>query len=206
MWSAESVMNISKNPVVFCLLILVLSINACGGLTRSDKPATKTWWLEPYAGIAKKEPSADVMRVAITVSAIPGLDSDRILTLSDDAQLNRFAAARWADNLPELVTSLTGRSLEASGRFEIVSDRARRASGQCNLQLELRKFFALLETSGQTSAVQITIVGRYQCDSAAPVVLHLDVSIPVNDNRMSVVVAAFQQAMDSVIADMVEQL
>jgi len=206
MWNAESVMNITKNPVVFCLLILVLSINACGGLTRSDKPATKTWWLEPTAGIAQEKPSTDVLLVAISVTAVPGLDTDRILTLSDDAQLNQFAAARWADNLPELVTSLTGRSLQASGRFEVVSDRTKGVSEDCNLQLELREFFALLKTSGQTRAVQVAIDGHYQCDSAAAVVLHLDASIPVNDNRISVIVAAFQQAMDSVITKLAEQL
>jgi ABC-type uncharacterized transport system auxiliary subunit len=144
--------------------------------------------------------------VAISITVVPGLDTDRILTLSDDAELNQFAAARWADNLPELVTSLVSRTLEASGRFDIVSGRAGGGSESCELRLELQEFFARLSSSGQTTGVQVAIEGRFQCESDEPVPLKLNASIPVHDERMSVIVAAFQQAMNSVMKDMIEQL
>ena len=206
MWSDEATMNTTNKFVVFCLLILALSVSACGGLTRSDKPATSTWWLEPYTGMTQETSSVPVPLVAISVTVVPGLDTDRILTLSDDAELNQFAAARWADNLPELVTSLVGRTLEASGRFEIVSGRAGGSSENCELQLELQEFFAYLSPSGQTTGVQVTIDGRFQCESSESVLLKLSTSIPVNDDRMSVIVAAFQQAMNSVMRDLHKQL
>lgn len=206
MWSDEATMNTTNKFVVFCLLILALSVSACGGLTRSDKPATKTWWLEPYTAMKQDESPDSVKVVAISVMVIPGLDTDRILTLSDNAELNQFAAARWADNLPELVTSLVSRSLESSGTFEIVSDRAGGGPANCDLQLELREFFASLNSSGQTIGVQIAIDGRYQCKSDEPVSLKLSTSIPVHDDRMSVIVAAFQQAMDSVMRDLLKQM
>jgi len=206
MWSDEAAMNTTNKSVVFCLLILALSVSACGGLTRSDKPATKTWWLEPYTGMTQETLSGPAPLVAISVTVVPGLDTDRILTLSDDAELNHFAAARWADNLPELVTSLVSRTLEASGRFEMVSGRAGGGSESCELQLELQEFFARLSPSGQTTGVQIAIDGQYQCESAEPVLLKLNTSIPVHDDRMSVIVAAFQQAMNSVMKDLLEQL
>ena len=199
-------MHTTNKSVVFCLLILALSVSACGGLTHSDKPATNTWWLEPYTGMTQETPSAPALLVAISITVVPGLDTDRILTLSDDAELNQFAAARWADNLPELVTSLVGRTLEASGRFEIVSGRAGGSSENCELQLELQEFFGSLNASGQTIGVQIGIDGRYQCESDEPVSLKLNASIPVHDDRMSVIVAAFQQAMDSAMKDLLEQL
>ncbi len=206
MWSDEAAMNASNKSVVFCLLILALSVSACGGLTRSNRPATNTWWLEPYTGVTQETPSVPVSLVAISITVVPGLDTDRILTLSDDAELNQFAAARWADNLPELVTSLVGRTLEASGRFEIVSGRAGGSSANCELRLELREFFASLSPSGQTTGVQVAIEGRFQCESDEPVPLKLNASIPVHDDRMSVIVAAFQQAMNSAMKDMIEQL
>ena len=206
MWSDEAAMNTTNKFVVFCLLILALSVSACSGMTRSDKPATRTWWLEPYTGM-KQEVSPDSVKVvAISVTVIPGLDTDRILTLSDDAELNQLAAARWADNLPELATSLVSRSLESSGTFEIVSDRAGGGPENCDLQLELREFFARLNASGQTIGVQIAIDGHYQCESDEPVSLKLSTSIPVHDDRMSVIVAAFQQAMDSAMKDLLKQL
>jgi len=206
MWSDEAAMNTTNKFVVFCLLILTLSVSACGGLTRSDKPATKTWWLEPYTGMTQETLSGPAPLVAISVTVVPGLDTDRILTLSDDAELNHFAAARWADNLPELVTSLVSRTLEASGRFEMVSGRAGGGSESCELQLELQEFFARLSPSGQTTGVQVAIEGRFQCESAEPALLKLNTSIPVHDDRMSVIVAAFQQAMNSVMKDLLEQL
>jgi cholesterol transport system auxiliary component len=206
MWSDEAAMNTTNKLIVFCLLILALSVSACGGMTRSDKPATNTWWLEPYTGMTQERPSEPAPLVAISITVVPGLDTDRILTLSDDAELNQFAAARWADNLPELVTSLVGRTLEASGRFETAIDRAGRSSENCELRLELQEFFARLSPSGQTTGVQVAIEGRFQCESDEPVPLKLSASIPVNDERMSVIVAAFQQAMDSAMKDMIEQL
>ncbi len=195
-------MNITRKIEVICLLILTMSVSACGGLTRSDQPATRTWWLEPSVETTQKLSSNPVKLVSISVTAVPGLDTDRILTLSDESQLNQFAAARWADNLPELATSLVSRTLEASGRFEIVSNRAGGGSEDCDLQLELREFYARLNATGQTTGVRVAIHGRYQCESAAPVDLHLSASIPVHDDRMSVIVAAFQQAMDSVMKEM----
>ena len=206
MWSDEPAMNTTNKSVVFCLLILALSVSACGGLNHSDKPATNTWWLEPYTGMTQETPSDPAPLVAISITVVPGLDTDRILTLSDDAVLNQFAAARWADNLPELVTSLVGRTLEASGRFDIVSGRAGGSSENCELRLELQEFFARLSPSGQTTGVQVAIEGRFQCESDEPVPLKLNASIPVNDERMSVIVAAFQQAMNSVMRDLLKQL
>ena len=203
MWSDEPAMKLTNK---FIVLILALSVSACGGLTRSDQPATKTWWLEPYVGMTEKTSPDAVKLVAISVRAVPGLDTDRILTLADDAQLSQFSAARWADNLPELVTSLVGRTLESSGHFEIVSGRAGGGSEDCNLQLELQEFFARLGRSGQTSGVRVIIDGRYQCESVEPVVLKLNASVPVHDDRMSLIVAAFQQALDSVMKEMLETL
>ena len=206
MWSDEATMNTTNKFVVFCLLILALSVSACGGMTRSDKPATSTWWLEPYTGMTQETPSVPAPLVAISVTVIPGLDTDRILTLSDDAELNQFASARWADNLPEMFTSLVGRTLETSGRFEIVSGRVGGGSENCDLQLELQEFFAGLSPSGQTTGVQVSIKGRFQCESREPIPLKLNASVPVHGDRMSEIVAAFQQAMNSVMKDLFGQL
>jgi len=206
MWSNKPAMKVSSNIAVLSLSILILSISACSGLTRSDKPANKTWWLKPYAAKVQNLPSEPVPLVAVSVTAVPGLDTDRILTLSDSAELNQYAGARWADNLPELVTSLVGRTLEASGRFDVVSDHTGGGSGNCDLSLELREFFSQLGPTGQTSGVRVAIDGRYQCESAEAVSIHLDASIPVHDDRMSIIVSAFQRAMDGVMRDMLEQL
>ena len=198
-------MKNSRNCLWFYLLML-LSVSACSGLTHSDKPATVKWWLKPYTGLSQVTAPKPVELVALSVTAVPGLDTDRILTLSDDAELKHFAGARWVDNLPELVTSLLGRSLEATGRFEVLAGRRGSGTENCSLGLELQEFYASLSPSGRTSTVQVSINGRYHCESATPVMIQLSASIPVNDDRMSVIVAAFQQGMDSVMKELLDQL
>ena len=199
-------MNISKTSFVFCLLFIGFCLNACSGLTRSDKPAVTTWWLTPYTGMAQVSAPETALPVTVDVVVVPGLDSDRIFALSDDAELKPYSGARWVDNLPELLASLVERSLQASGRYETGSGGTGSGSGNCDLQLELREFFADLGPSGQTSGVRVAIDGRYQCGVGMPVLVKLSASIPVNDDRMNVIVAAFQQAMDSVMREMLEQI
>ena len=198
-------MNISRTIFIFSLSLLSILLNACSGLTSSDQPANTTWWLKPYTGAMQTDSHEAPRMIAVSVTVVPGLDTNRILTLSDDAELNRYAAARWADNLPELVKSLVGRMLESSGRFEVASGRIKSSSEECDLQLEVREFFAELDGDGKTSRVRVAIDGRHQCGSVA-VPIQLSASIPVHDDRMSVIVAAFQEAVDSVLEELLEKI
>ena len=191
-------MNISRNFVIICLSTVVLFAGACTGLTQSDKPAISKWWLEPYVASSKPVPADPPVPIALSVTVVPGLDTDRILTLSGDAELGQFASARWVDNLPELLVSLLERSLQATGQFVIVSESAASRPGNCLLELEFREFFADIGPGGTTNGVRIATNGRFKCGSATAVDIQSNVSNPVADERMSVIVAAFQRAMDRV--------
>jgi ABC-type uncharacterized transport system auxiliary subunit len=199
-------MNISRIFVISYLSILMLFTGACTGLTQSDKPAISKWWLEPYVAASQPVTVDLPVSVALSVTVVPGLDTDRILTLSDDAELGQFASARWVDNLPELLASLLERSLQATGQFVIVPESAASRPGNCLLELEFREFFADLGSGGTTSGVRIATHGRFQCGSDAAVVIQLNVSEPVADERMNVIVAAFQQAMDRVTQGTISKL
>ena len=203
-------MNISRYVVVFNLLLLsstlAMTLGGCSGLTRSDIPANKTWWLEPFESERLDLTAEQVTTVSLAVTVVPGLDSNRILTLSDDAELNRYSAARWADNLPELVTSLVARTMNMSGRFDVASAGGFKGSNHCDLQLEVREFFAELDGSAKTIGVRVAVNGHYRCDSADPIEINLNSSVPVYENNMSVIVAAFQQALDEVLAALLVQI
>lgn len=189
---------------VFLVLLLVLLLGACGGLNRSDKPASSTWWLEPYIGPGPDSPVEQVVRLELSVTVVPGLDSHRILTLSDKAEVNKFSSARWAESLPELFESLVSRSLEASGQYQIVSQG--QESEDCRLDLELQEFFAKLDPVGKTVSVQVAVSGRYQCDDSRSEIVQMDVVIPVREDRMSEVIVAFQASIDSVMQSLIDQL
>ena len=192
-------MNISRNFVVLSLAVMMLALGACSGLTQSDKPAMRTWWLEPYMDLSPDKTPALPSLLSLSVTVVPGLDTDRILTLSENAELNHYSSARWAENLPELLASLTGRSLESSGRFEVLSAGTAGGRDHCDLHLEVREFFASLEPSGLTSDVRLAVHGRYQCESAEALALMVKASVPVHDQQMSAIVAAFQQATDEIL-------
>ncbi|MCP4046324.1 MAG: hypothetical protein GY732_10085, partial [Gammaproteobacteria bacterium] len=155
--------NISGKSLVLYLLLITMCLGACSGLTQSNKPAVTTWWLKPLSGEAQITSPDPVASISVSVTVVPGLDTDRILTLSDDSELKPYAGARWVGNLPELAKSLVSRTLEASGNFEMVSERARAGHKRCDLHPELRNFTANLNSSMQTRSVQAAIQGPSPC-------------------------------------------
>ena len=204
MWKNRNKVSFHNNLLIVCVLIPLFFVNACSGLNRSDKPATTSWWLEPYTDYSFARSDDLALLLDLSVTVVPGLDSHRILTLSENAELNKYAGARWVDSLPELVQSLVGRSLEASGQFTIISGHG--GAEICYLKLELREFFANLSPGGQTTAVQVAVSGRFKCDGSEAIPVRVDAAVPVHDDRMTVIVAAFQQALDSVMRDLLQQI
>ena len=78
-------MRRSVRGFVFVCSLAILASTGCSGLTSSDKPALTTWWLTPYSGTARLAGDPKKVFVSLSVKAIPGLDTDRILALTSDA-------------------------------------------------------------------------------------------------------------------------
>jgi len=184
----------------------MLFTGACTGLTQSGKPAISKWWLEPYVAALQPESADPPVSVAVSITVVPGLDTDRILTLSDGAELGQFASARWVDHLPELLASLVERSLQGTGRFVTAPENTASRAGNCLLELEFREFFADIGAGGRTTSVRIATHGRFTCGSAGPFVFQSSVTKPVADERMNIIVAAFQAAMDQVTQETINIL
>lgn len=197
--------SIARGIVKAGLPLLILGLGGCTGLTHSSQPAVRTWLLRPYlpaASEAVERPD----RVRVTVTTIPGLDSDRILTFSSESELNHFAAGRWADNVPELTVSLVNRTLQKSGRFEIVSPRRSGEPEDCDLHLVVDEFYATVGPSGHTSGARIAMEGRYACRGGPAANIELNSDVPVGSQSMSAIVAAFQRAVDDVMAQLLQAL
>ena len=195
-------LNIQIKHTVVCMLAITWLLSACSSLTRSDKPVVTTWWLEAYTDVAQVTDEQSPIPVRVSVSTIPGLDSKQILNLAHDAALKPYAGARWTDHPPELLRSLIGRSIEASGRLTETSG----GGEPCDLNLELREFFTDLNSAGRTTGARVALVGWYRCDDAQAIVIDSKVFIPVADDRMSVIVAAFQDAVDQVSQEIIKQI
>ena len=200
MWNNDrNVMNteIFKRAV---LLFATVLLTACGGLTQSDKPATSTWLLKPYESSSRVAPADTLPRVSVTLTVVPGLDTDKILTLSADSELNHFTGADWADNLPELLHSTISRSLQASGRFNVVPANTSAGLDECILSLELQEFYAV------GNDVQVSMVGEYACSNGESTPINAKSSSRYQESRINTIVATFQTATDKAMQDILNSI
>ncbi len=181
------------SALLTCLAAL-FALAGCTPILESSQPATSTWWLEPTQ-VDRASIAGEPRPLALSVAVVPGLDSDRILTLDPDARLDHIAGAHWADHLPELVTSLVTRSLEGAPRFPVISRHDYRRDGECRLSLEVRQFQVMLDAGNISRSVAVDIAGLYHCDDKRQV-LALSATAPVTANRLPEIVRAFQTAVD----------
>ena len=190
-------------PVILVTGVCLLT-SSCGSLLNSGKPADRIFLLEPLAGSQDLQTGSS-SKLVVEVKAVPGLDTDQLLTLSPDAELNHFSGVRWPDHLPEFAGSLVRRSLQQTGWFSSVTEGYESGHADCVLDLEIQRFYTLVDSSGAALSVQIGMSGAVACeDGNKP--LELDAHARVAGQQLSHVVAAHQQAMDDLLRSLVSQL
>jgi len=194
-----------KKTAFMVLLAMTVQITACSGLLTSDKEARQIYLLEPYTGYSGKDAGEAWPALVISVSAVPGLDTDHIQALGSDARLIQYANARWTDYLPEVLTSVMRRSLASAGRFETVKTTVGSKTDHWKLKLEVQQFYGILDAANGTSSVKVRFEGNLRCHGQEHH-LQLDASKPVHEDRLAVVVSAHQQALDDTSRQLMEQV
>jgi ABC-type uncharacterized transport system auxiliary subunit len=193
-----------KKTRLLSLTAPLLLLAACSGVMDSAQPAKQYYMLAPCcdssAGGADPGPA-----LVLTVGAVPGLDTDRVLALSGDARLNQYANARWPDHLPEVLTSVIKRSLASSGRFSDVTAGGRAKDGGWFLQLEVQQFYGIRGASGNTSSVVVEVSGSIECGDKRHAFTLTD-SNTVGEERLSGVVAAHQRGLDEVTRQVMAEI
>jgi len=193
-----------KKTLLLALAAMTMLLAACSGVMDSKQPARQVYMLTPYSGSAAASPT-QVTELSMTVSAVPGLDTDRVQALSSDARLNQYANARWPDHLPEVLTSVMKRSLMSTGRFSAVEKSTRASGDGWLLVLEVQQFYGIRNISGNTSAVIVEMTGSVECNDLRGSFTLSD-SNPVGDERLSAVVTAHQQGLDDVTRQLLDQI
>ncbi len=195
-----------KTRILLPALILVSFLAAaCGGVLTSDQPAKQYYLLKPYTATSGPAGFETGPVLAISVSAVPGLDTDRILQLSDDARLIRYANARWPDHLPEVLTSVMKRSMISTGRFSAVEESGRTVDDGWLVRLEVQQFYGIRDGSGSTSSVLVELAGSLECNGDVKQ-LSFSHSSPVAEERLSAIVAAHQRGLDRVTGQLLNQI
>ena len=186
------------------IIVMSCATSACAGLLQSKQPAERVYWLEPL--IVQQEASTDAVlqSIAVSVSAVPGLDTDRMLILGPDAHLNYYASARWPDSIAEVLESLLRSTLESTGRYSRVSRGATSQSADLHLALEVRELYALTNATDSAHTVRMVLKGYLDCiDEERAIVMQAVAEI--QDNRLTEIVAAYQEALGKASQQLVEQ-
>ena len=166
--------------VVIGALIFFTLLGGCMPDLKSDLPPDRIYWLE----VPETSGSADgdIPAVDLSLTVVPGLDSDRIWLLQQDQRLNYYAGAYWADNLGPLLDSLLRRALNAQ------------RSG-VDVYLLIERFFAREVADGLPPEVELR--ARFGADG---VHCRFDALEGLNEDRLRDVVAGHQRVLDQLAA------
>ena len=187
------------------LLASIILVSACAGTLTSDHPARQYYLLEPLSLPAPERAVRPMPSLALTVNAVPGLDTDHIQAINADSRLNQYANARWADFLPEVLGSVLRRSLVSSSQFDSVNTNTAPDSSDWILELEIQKFYGVQNSNGSTSTIVAEFEGLLLCKDQNHQ-MQLSASIPVHEEKLSVVVKAHQKALDNITRQLLDAI
>lgn len=193
-------------------ILLSLTVAGCSSWLRSDAPPVQVYTLRaadaPSAGTADPHPAvAASLRVAHPLAA-PGLGTAQIVLLQPDHRMNVYAASTWAADAPALIESLATQTLRAADEWSSVEDADSPFPSDYLLQISIRRFDA--DYSAGTEApptVHVTLDCTLGAAEGRTVVTSFvaEGSAAAGANKLSEVVAAFQQATDQAMASLSQQ-
>ena len=198
-------MNTNMKFAASGLLAVQMFLTACSGILSSEQPPQQTYVLQPVTLSSAKPVAQELPVLVLDLNAVPGLDTNRIQALDADARLIQYANARWPDFLPEVLTSVIRRSLLSSGQFLTITTGTAAAPDNWSLTLEVQQFYGVQMVHGSTARVSAAFGGVLRC-RAQDHRMNLSASVPVNEERLSVVVKAHQQVLDDVTRQLWDQI
>lgn len=189
-------------------VLCVWLLSGCGSLLESDQAAQSTWWLEPAMESANSsEKASSELDLVLDLTVVPGLDRDEVLTLSPQASLTPVAGAKWADHLPELLTSLTARSIAAADIYRSVNSGRHQPQDGCLLSVEVSEFWFRIDQQQQPQQAQFSIAGQLQCAGFdGPLTISETGETAVSDTRAGELTAAMQSSVEQVMRGLVASI
>lgn len=196
--------------LLFCMSLL----SACSSLFENDAPPERIYLLKPMLvdtmlvdKMLVDNPVSNkntLPSISLSVTAAPGLDTNKILILQPDAHLNHYASARWTDNSTDVFSSLLRNTLESSGRYSRVIRGVTPMLIDQTLELEIRELFTLNDRNNMASTVDMSMQGYLNCsDQEHPITLKA--SERVASNKLSAIVAAYQMLVNTVSQQLLDR-
>jgi ABC-type uncharacterized transport system auxiliary subunit len=193
-------------------MLLGLGIAGCASYLRSDAPPVQVYTLR--AAVASPQGAAHAhavraasLRVAHPLAG-PGLGTSQIVLLQPDHRMNVYAGSAWAADAPALIESLAARTLRASGDWSSVEAADSPFPAHYLLQISIRRFYADYAAGPEAPpTVRVTLDCTLGSESGRRILASFAASgsAAAGANRLSDVVAAFQQAADQALTSMSRQ-
>lgn len=195
-----------------------LAATGCTGLFHSTAPPEQTYLLRAPAPPAAAAPAAPPGAALASPAALPsirvsqpgadpGLNSSRIILVQADHRLNFYSGSRWAGPVPDLVEALTVETLRASGGWQSVQDADSPFPSDYLLRIRVRRFEADYTGGGPAPEVHVVldcVVGQREGREVLASFIAQG-SATAGADRMSAVVAAFEQATDEALSSLAQQ-
>jgi cholesterol transport system auxiliary component len=183
-------------------------LSGCSGL-HADAPPAQIYILRATARAAEDAPpAANAPTIQVSrVSADPGLTTQLITHVRSDHRLDYYLGSRWASDLPEVVETLAIDTLRASGAWSAVHESPTPFLADYVLQINVRRFEADYTDGGVAPKIHVvfdcTLARRLGRDLVASFVA--EGVAPAEENRLSAVVAAFEQAANAALTTMADR-
>lgn len=182
--------------LVFSALLILLS--GCGGLIEAP-PAAQVYTLrplqEPLPSLRDQQPLAINLSVARPIVS-PGLERDWIALLRPNHQLSYYDKARWAAPTAQLVRFFLIDSLRNQNLFHSVGADTRSRGANYRLDTHIQAFHAIYEEGQATPRIELQLAFELTDNSGTSMESFVErVNLPLPENRLTVVVAGFQQAL-----------
>ena len=201
-----------NRPWLLAPVVLGLSVAGCSGLLRSNALPVQVYTLrvDGASSNGATDPGRAVsgsLHVAQPLAG-PGLGTSQIVLLQPDHRMNVYAASAWAADAPALVESLATQRLRSSGEWRSVEDAESPFPSDYLLQISIRRFDADYAAGSDTPpTVHVTLDCTLGAEDGRTILASFaaDGSAVAGANKLSEVVAAFQQAVDQALASMSQQ-
>jgi cholesterol transport system auxiliary component len=190
-----------RSLVVLTLLLQV----ACAGGLRSNAPAVQSYTLRaaqsPQALSAARSGRAS-LRVLLPLAA-PGMHSEHIVIMQPDHRMSYYAGSQWAAELPRVVEGLAVERLRATGDWAAVSNSESAFPSEYFLQITIRRFEAEYTSDvAPTARVDFDCALGRSADHALIAGFTAQAAATASANRMSLVIAAFEEAANKALSDL----
>jgi cholesterol transport system auxiliary component len=195
-----------------CVISLLPWLAAgCTGSLFQTKALPPTMYL---LSAGNTSPAPDVATAAVADLAVDlailkprvraGLDTDRIAALYPDRRLDYFADARWSGPLDEVIQDLIVQVFHTRAGMRNVSGDASAFASAYWLEVTVTDFEAEYHDSAGAPTVRVHLQARIGSSAERRIIARFeaDARQPAGENRMTSIVAAYNQAANTALAQL----